>query len=165
MVDGKKYDLTKIYDGIKVPVGDKIELADIYEAVIPDTKVPVYFIDNEKYFGRDNLYQNKGVDYPDNCERFTFYSRAVLEFLMKNYDRGKKTVDLLPFIGAKGFVALNIPMDEETPPGRYLRPQAMAEEYITRHWAFPVSYRMNLTKARAGDLIELTRWNCGYPND
>jgi len=26
------------------------------------------------------------------------------------------------------------------PPGRYLRPQAMAEEYITRNWAFPVSY-------------------------
>jgi len=84
MVDGKKYDLSKIYDGIKVPVGDKIELADIYEATIPGTKVPVYFIDNEKYFGRDGLYQNKGVDYPDNCERFTFYSRAVLEFLKKS---------------------------------------------------------------------------------
>ena len=83
MVDSKKYDLTKIYDGIKVPVGDKIELADIYEATIPGTKVPVYFIDNEKYFGRDGLYQNKGVDYPDNCERFTFYSRAVLEFLKR----------------------------------------------------------------------------------
>jgi len=81
MVDSKKFDLSKVYDGIKVTVGDKIELADIYEASIPGTKVPVYFIANEKYFGRDGLYQNKGVDYPDNCERFTFYSRAVLEFL------------------------------------------------------------------------------------
>ncbi|MFH1706512.1 MAG: hypothetical protein ABIF71_01140 [Planctomycetota bacterium] len=45
----------------------------------------------------------------------------------------------------------NIPMDEETPPGRYLRPQAMVEEYITRHWAWPVSYRSDLGKARSGD--------------
>ena len=83
MVDGKKFDLSKIYDGIKVPVADRIELADIYEAVIPGTEVPVYFIANDKYFGRDGLYQDKGVDYPDNCERFTFYSRAVLELLKK----------------------------------------------------------------------------------
>ena len=54
---------------------------------------------------------------------------------------------------------MNIPMDEETPTGRYLRPQAMAEEYITRKWAFPVSYRMNLTKARVGDFSECERWN------
>jgi hypothetical protein len=50
-------------------------------------------------------------------------------------------------------------MDEETPPGRYLRPQAMAEEYITRSWAFPVSYRMDLSKARAGDRAEHERWD------
>jgi starch synthase len=83
MIDGKKFDLLKIYDGIKVPVGNRTELADVYEGVIPGTKVTVYFIANDKYFGRDGLYQDKGVDYPDNCERFTFYSRAVLEFLKK----------------------------------------------------------------------------------
>jgi predicted GTPase len=49
-------------------------------------------------------------------------------------------------------------MDEETPPGRYLRPQAMAEEYITRHWGYPVSYRMNLSKARNNDSDEKLRW-------
>jgi starch synthase len=83
MVDDKKYDLFKIYDGIKVQVGNRIELADIYEGVIPGTNVAAYFIASEKYFGRAGLYQDKGVDYPDNCERFTFYSRAVLEFLKK----------------------------------------------------------------------------------
>ncbi len=83
MIDGKKFDLLKIYDGIKVPVANRTELADVYEGVIPGTNVTVYFIANEKYFGRDGLYQDKGVDYPDNCERFTFYSRAVLEFLKK----------------------------------------------------------------------------------
>ncbi len=63
----------------------------------------------------------------------------------------------MPFVVPDEFYILNIPMDEETPPGRYLRPQAMAEEYITRHWAYPVSYRMNLVKARANDLGEKER--------
>ena len=50
-------------------------------------------------------------------------------------------------------------MDAETPPGRYLRPQAMAEEYITRQWAYPVSYRMDLGKARRGDAGERRRFD------
>ncbi len=43
------------------------------------TEVPVYFIQNDDYFGRDGLYQERGEDYRDNAERFIFFSRAVLE--------------------------------------------------------------------------------------
>jgi hypothetical protein len=50
-------------------------------------------------------------------------------------------------------------MDEETPPGRYLRPQKMCEEYITRHWAYPVSYRMDLGNARSGRTEEKQRFS------
>jgi len=87
------------------------------------------------------------------------YRQPLLETVLNNYIPRNLTVELLPFVESGEFYILNIPMDEETPPGRYLRPQAMAEEYITRHWAFPVSYRMNLTKARAGDPSERARWN------
>jgi len=87
------------------------------------------------------------------------YRQPLLETVLNNYIPRNLTVELLPFLEQGEFYILNIPMDEETPPGRYLRPQAMAEEYITRHWAFPVSYRMNLTKARAGDPAERARWN------
>ena len=87
------------------------------------------------------------------------YRQPLLEMVLNNYIPRNLTVELLPFVEPGEFYILNIPMDEETPPGRYLRPQAMAEEYITRHWAFPVSYRMNLTKARAGDPSERARWN------
>jgi len=87
------------------------------------------------------------------------YRQPLLETVLNNYIPRNLTVELLPFVEPGEFYILNIPMDEETPPGRYLRPQAMAEEYITRHWAFPVSYRMNLTKARAGDPSERARWN------
>lgn len=38
--------------------------------------VTYYFIDNEYYFGRDSIY-----GFYDDCERFVFYSRAVLEMI------------------------------------------------------------------------------------
>lgn len=75
----------------------------------------------------------------------------LIDFILKNYDSKKNQVELLPFVECDKFYVLNIPMDDETPPGRYLRPQAMAEEYITRHWAYPVSYRMNLKTARSSN--------------
>ncbi|MCX6222849.1 MAG: GTP-binding protein [Bacteroidia bacterium] len=84
---------------------------------------------------------------------------SLLQFLLENYIPKNNPTQLLPFVAPDEFYILNIPMDEETPPGRYLRPQAMAEEYITRHWGYPVSYRMNLVKARANDVGEKARWN------
>lgn len=83
---------------------------------------------------------------------------SLLAFLLQNYIPKNNPTKLLPFVLADEFYVLNIPMDEETPPGRYLRPQSMAEEYITRHWGYPVSYRMNLVKARAKDASEKRRW-------
>ena len=87
------------------------------------------------------------------------FRQELLQMIIGNYIPKNYKAPLLPFIEEGEFYILNIPMDEETPPGRYLRPQAMAEEYITRSWAFPVSYRMNLSKARAGDQDEHKRWN------
>lgn len=72
-----------------------------------------------------------------------------IDFVLKHFDSKKNQVELLPFVERDKLYVLNIPMDDETPPGRYLRPQAMAEEYITRHWAYPVSYRMDLKTARS----------------
>ena len=82
----------------------------------------------------------------------------LLSFILDQYIPKNIPVELLPFVRPDEFYILNIPMDDETPPGRYLRPQAMAEEYITRHWGYPVSFRMNLTKARKGDESEKRRW-------
>ncbi|MCK9555774.1 50S ribosome-binding GTPase [bacterium] len=76
------------------------------------------------------------------------YRQKLLDFIIKNFDSRNKKVPLLPFLEKDEYYVLIIPMDEETPPGRYLRPQAMVEEYITRNWAYPVSFRMDLGKAR-----------------
>jgi small GTP-binding protein len=83
---------------------------------------------------------------------------SLLAFLLENYIPKNNPTQLLPFVAPDEFYILNIPMDEETPPGRYLRPQAMAEEFITRHWGYPVSYRMNLVKARTNDVGEREKW-------
>jgi [FeFe] hydrogenase H-cluster maturation GTPase HydF len=85
--------------------------------------------------------------------------QPLLDFILANFVSKSTRMELLPFVERDEFYVLNIPMDAETPPGRYLRPQAMAEEYITRSWAYPVSYRMDLGKARSGDASERRRWD------
>jgi starch synthase len=43
--------------------------------------IKVYFVENEKYFNRDNLYMDKSGDYPDNLDRFSYYCRRTLDLL------------------------------------------------------------------------------------
>lgn len=74
--------------------------------------------------------------------------QRLLNFILENFESKNIKLQLLPFVEKDEYYLLNIPMDAETPPGRYLRPQAMAEEYITRNFAFPISYRMDLSVAR-----------------
>ena len=38
----------------------------------------LYFIAQGLYFDRDGIYQHKGVDFADNAERYTFFSKAVV---------------------------------------------------------------------------------------
>jgi starch synthase len=45
----------------------------------PDASVPCGFLANAFYFDRPGLYQVEGKDHPDNLERFSAFSRAVLE--------------------------------------------------------------------------------------
>jgi [FeFe] hydrogenase H-cluster maturation GTPase HydF len=76
------------------------------------------------------------------------YRNTILDFILNNFQSWNKEFELLPFLENDEYYVLIIPMDDETPSGRFLRPQAMVEEYITRHWAYPVSFRLNLKHAR-----------------
>lgn len=44
-------------------------------------KVDVYLVKNDDYFDRETLYTLPDGDYPDNCARFTFFGRAIMDFL------------------------------------------------------------------------------------
>lgn len=43
-----------------------------------------YLLDCPEYFDRDGLYQDKGVDYPDNYLRFAGFSLGALEFIKRS---------------------------------------------------------------------------------
>ena len=62
-----------------VPIGSKMVTGHLHEAKMPGTDVPIYLIEQEQYFDRDQLYSADGKDYIDNCERFVFFCRAVME--------------------------------------------------------------------------------------
>ena len=64
-----------------VPIGDKSLTAKIWKGKIPESDVPIYFIQQDDYFSRNELYTENGSDYNDNCERFIFFSRAVMEMI------------------------------------------------------------------------------------
>lgn len=53
--------------------------AAVWEAVLPKTKVPVYFFEQPALYGRDGIYQDGGKDFPDNLKRFGFFSQAALK--------------------------------------------------------------------------------------
>jgi [FeFe] hydrogenase H-cluster maturation GTPase HydF len=82
----------------------------------------------------------------------------LLDFILAGYVPKREEIELLPFVERDNFYVLNITMDEETPPGRLLRPQSMAEEHIVRRWAWPVVHRLDLRRARAGDPAERGRF-------
>lgn len=63
----------------EIPVGSQIEMGRLLKSSLPDSQVTVYFVDHSDYFDRAELYGEGGSDYKDNCQRFTFFSRAVLE--------------------------------------------------------------------------------------
>lgn len=48
-------------------------------APMPDSEVKVLLVAQDRYFDRPQLYMENGEGYADNCERFCFFSRAVLE--------------------------------------------------------------------------------------
>ncbi len=51
----------------------------VWSGNLPGTEVEVLFLANDRLFDRSGLYQERGKDYPDNLERFSAFSRAVLE--------------------------------------------------------------------------------------
>lgn len=62
-----------------VGIGSKTVPGTFLKSRLPGSSVPVYLVEQNEYFERDGLYGNDGQDYIDNCERFVFFSRAVME--------------------------------------------------------------------------------------
>ncbi len=79
-IDPVKFDLKPVaaLQNLIVPVNRTSERVYISEGEIGSNgnRVPVYFVNNDKYFNRDGIYS-----YPDDDERFILFCRAVLDML------------------------------------------------------------------------------------
>ena len=77
---------------LSVALGDKTVVGRLWKSRLPGTNVPVYLIENDDYFGRDDPALGRGIyqftdatgakaDYPDNLERYVFFCRAIIAAL------------------------------------------------------------------------------------
>ncbi len=82
MVRDGNFSVRKVVKGLEVPLGDRILQGDVLETATNEG-VPVYLFDRKGFFDRDNLYGTPDGDYPDNLERFAYFSRAALLFAKK----------------------------------------------------------------------------------
>ena len=78
-IQDEQFGLTTIVPRLPVPMNSHHEPSCIKQGRIPlagERDIPVYLVENERYFGREGVY-----GYPDDGERFVFFSRAALELL------------------------------------------------------------------------------------
>ncbi len=62
-----------------IPIGNTARPCKVLTSSIGGPTPNIYFIGNENFFFRDELYGTPSGDYPDNDQRFAFFSKSVLE--------------------------------------------------------------------------------------
>lgn len=67
---------------VNVPMGRGSSRGIVLKTSIGE-KLPVYLIQADRYFLRENLYGTSQGDYPDNAERFAFFAKATLELAQR----------------------------------------------------------------------------------
>jgi starch synthase len=75
---------------LSIPIGHKKVSGALWQCFLPGSNVRVYLVEQKDYFERDDPALGRGLyqftapggqkrDYADNCERFIYFCRAVLE--------------------------------------------------------------------------------------
>ena len=54
---------------LEIPIGNKMMTGRLLRCQLPGSDVNVILVEQDEYFDRDQLYQEGGQDYRDNCER------------------------------------------------------------------------------------------------
>ena len=74
-----KFQIQPVGQALEIPVGNSVESGQLFRTNMPDSQTTIWFVAHNEYFDRGGLYGDAGQDHQDNCERFTFFSRSVLE--------------------------------------------------------------------------------------
>ena len=70
--------------GMNIIIDDDDYPLVIKVASMPNSRMQVYFLENEDYFKRKNLFADEnGIPYEDNYERMVFFAKGVLEIVKK----------------------------------------------------------------------------------
>lgn len=65
--------------GAKIPMGHDEHTLDVKVASIPGIRLQVYFMDNNHYFKRKGIFEDKtGKLFPDNLDRALFFGRCAI---------------------------------------------------------------------------------------
>jgi starch synthase len=64
---------------VSIPLGERTETAELFSCKTPGG-APAYFVKNDIFYDREEIYGTPEGDFPDNLFRFTFFDRAVCEF-------------------------------------------------------------------------------------
>jgi len=82
-VNRGRFPITQAGYQVRVPLGHREETGTIMETDAGDG-ARAFLVRNDRYFDREFCYGTKDGDYADNCERFTFFCRAVMEWLVRS---------------------------------------------------------------------------------
>ncbi len=69
---------TVVVPSLTIPMGERLRFPAVADGTLL-AGVRYYFVDDPSYFDREQLYGEKGKDYPDNAERFGEFCRAAVE--------------------------------------------------------------------------------------
>lgn len=73
------FDIQPTGVAFNIAIGNKQVAGSFLKTSLAGGRVPVYLVDQPQYYNRPELYRAEGRDYKDNCERFVFFCRAVME--------------------------------------------------------------------------------------
>jgi starch synthase len=79
-VDRDRFPLVHAGPPVRVPMGHREEIGIVMETDAGDG-VRGYLVRNDRYFDREFYYGTRDGDYVDNCERFAFFSRSIMEWI------------------------------------------------------------------------------------
>ncbi|MBN1232104.1 MAG: glycogen synthase GlgA [Candidatus Coatesbacteria bacterium] len=78
-IDRKKNRLKIVIPILEIPMGWFKHFCSVWTSATPRKNLKIFFIEHERFYGRNGLYGESDYSYGDNLERFAMLSRASLE--------------------------------------------------------------------------------------
>ena len=75
---GARFPGLEDWGSLEIPMGEQVRSASI-RTLAASENLTVYFVDEPGYYDRGGIYNENGVDFADNAERYIFFSKCVVE--------------------------------------------------------------------------------------